>query len=61
MPTRVLIVIDKDFRFAEPAATPDFTFTTLVGALTDAGFQVTKAHRGVDATDVQNFPFDTAG
>jgi hypothetical protein len=59
--TKVLIVLDADFRFAEPAATPDFTFTTLVSALTGAGMQVTKAHLGTDATaDVQNFSFRTS-
>ena len=59
--TKVLIVLDDDFRFAEPAATADFTFTTLVAALTGAGMQVTKAHLATDATaDIQNFSFKTS-
>lgn len=61
MVIKVLIVIDTDFRFAEPASTPDFTFATLVATLTAAGMQVTKAHLGVDATaDISNFHFDTS-
>jgi hypothetical protein len=63
MPTKVLIVIDDDFRFNEPAApgSADFTFTTLVSALTDAGMQVTKAHLADDATaDIPNFKFKTS-
>ena len=59
--TKVLIVIDGDFRFAEPAATPDFTFIELVSALTGAGMQVTKAHRGSDGTaDIPDFSFLTS-
>jgi hypothetical protein len=59
--TKVLIVLDDDFRFAEPAATADFTFTTFVAALTGAGMQVTKAHLATDATaDIQNFSFKTS-
>ena len=59
--TKVLIVLDEDFRFAEPAATADFTFTTLVAALTGAGMQVTKAHLQTDTTaDIQNFSFATS-
>jgi len=46
MPTRVLIVIEKDFRFsADMSGERDFTFNTLVSALTGAGMQVTTAHR----------------
>src|SRR5438128_1065783 len=65
MPTRVLIVIEKDFRFTDdPTGEPDFTFNTLVTALTGAGMQVTKAHRvtqgETDATaDIQDFHFNT--
>ena len=59
--TKVLVVLDDDFRFAEPAATADFTFTTLVAALTGAGMQVTKVHLATDATaDIQNFSFKTS-
>lgn len=61
MPTKVLIVIDDEFRFGEPASAPDFTFTALVSALTQAGIQVTKAHLGTDTTaDIQNFSFATS-
>jgi hypothetical protein len=61
MPIRVLIVLDHDFRFNDPAATPDFTFKTLADTLSAAGFQVTKAHRQTDATaDIQNIDFTTA-
>jgi hypothetical protein len=62
MSIKVLVVIDADFRFDGLPPTPDFTFTTLVGALVGAGFQVTKAHRGTDPTaDLQNFTFNGAG
>src|SRR5690349_16064670 len=63
MPLKVLVVIDNDFRFAEPSApgSHDFTFTTLVSALTSAGMLVTKAHLGTDGTaDIQNFKFKTS-
>lgn len=43
MPIQVLIVLDGEYRFAEPAATPDFTFITLVDTLIVAGMQVTKS------------------
>ncbi len=61
---KVLIVIDKDFRFSVNNVTPDFTFTMLVDALTSAGHQVTKAHRGdggnVDPNaDIPMFNFAT--
>jgi hypothetical protein len=70
MPVRVLVVIEKDFRFSDtdpmvdPGAEPDFTFNTLVSALTDAGMQVTKAHRvtggETDTTaDISDFHFST--
>ena len=53
MTTRVLIVLDGGYRFANgatPAGTPDFTYVTLVDALVAAGMDVTKAHRGLDST-----------
>lgn len=62
MAYKVLLVLDGTYRFAEPHDTPDFTFTTLVSALTAAGIQVTKAHREADATaDIQNFSFSGPG
>ena len=61
MATKVLIVLDGGYRFAEPAFIPDFTYTVLVGALEGAGFDVTKAHRGTDGTaDMSSFHFDTS-
>jgi hypothetical protein len=61
MAIRVLIVLDGVYRFAEPAAVKDFTYTALVDALTGAGMQVTKAHRQTDATaDIQSFNFATS-
>ena len=64
MSTKVLIVLDSIYRFgngAMPTGGQEFTFTTLVDALTAAGMQVTKAHRGSDSTaDLQNFVFATA-
>jgi hypothetical protein len=68
MAIRVLVVIDLDFRFGDSAMQPgtaDFTFNTLVSALTGAGMQVTKAYRPLDAmdmtrdstADIQNFTF----
>ncbi|MFT3720792.1 hypothetical protein [Pseudorhodoferax sp.] len=64
MATKVLIVLDGDYRFdVDPSGTQDFTYTALVGALTDAGFQVTRAHRQNDATAgvLQSFDFAGAG
>ena len=59
---KVLIVLDGTYRFAEPAATTDFTYTALVAALVGAGHQVTKAHRGADTTaNIQSFNFATSG
>src|SRR5215467_3237996 len=60
--TKVLIVLDADFQFSGVnTVSADFTFTTLVAALTDAGMQVTKAHLQTDATaDIQNFSFSTS-
>jgi hypothetical protein len=61
MAIRVLIVLDGVYRFAEPAAATDFTYTALVDALTGAGMQVTKAHRQNDGTaDLQSFNFATS-
>ncbi|HMJ93963.1 MAG TPA: hypothetical protein VK472_07675 [Allosphingosinicella sp.] len=63
MPIKVLVVLDGGYRFAAPATPPgvtDFTFTALVGALTGAGMEVTKANRGVDSTadpDMDEFDF----
>lgn len=62
MATRVLVVLDGSYRFGNGAMPPgalDFTYITLVDALTLAGMQVTKAHRGADSTaTLQNFAFD---
>jgi hypothetical protein len=62
--TKVLIVIDDDFRFAPPAApgANDFTFVTLVNALLAGGYDVTKANRSPDATATmgfENFTFNS--
>lgn len=55
---KVLMVLDSDYRFNEPAAATDFTFTTLVSSLTAAGMSVTKAHRESDGTaDISSFHF----
>jgi len=64
MAARVLIVLDGGYRFtrsATPAGVPDFTYETLVNALTGAGMTVTKAHLGLDSSatpDFQSFRFD---
>ena len=53
MTTKVLIVLDGGYRFANgatPVGTPDFTYVTLVDALVAADMDVTKAHRGSDST-----------
>jgi hypothetical protein len=54
MPTKVLIVLDGSYRFANgamPASSqPDFTYAVLADALVAAGMDVTKAHRGADST-----------
>src|SRR5882724_2350144 len=64
MPIKVLIVLDGSYRFgnsAVPAGTQDFTYITLVNALTGAGMLVTKAHRSADSTaDIPNFNFATS-
>lgn len=60
MATRVLIVCDGFYRFGEPALVPDFTFIRLVEILTDAGMEVTKAHRESDpSADIEGFRFDS--
>lgn len=64
MVTKVLVVLDGDYRFdVDPSGTQDFTYTALVGALTGAGFQVTRAHRQNDVTAgvLQAFNFAGAG
>jgi hypothetical protein len=61
MAIKVLMVMDSDFQYQEPAETADFTFITLVGTLTGAGMQVTKAHRSTDPhADIPNFNFKTS-
>jgi hypothetical protein len=55
MATTVLIVLDGGYRFASGAipasdSDPDFTYSTLVGALESAGMAVTRAHRQLDST-----------
>lgn len=65
MATKVLIVLDGGYRFgngAVPVGIPDFTYITLVDALTSAGMQITKAHRGSDSTaNLPSFNFAGAG
>ncbi len=63
MATKVLIVIDGDFRFdIGSGGFQDFTFKVLVDALTLAGIQVSKANRSPDTTaDFQNFTFNGVG
>ncbi len=61
MAIQVLIVLDGAYRFAEPAAVPDFTYTTLVNTLTNAGMQVTRAHRNAAGDgDIPDFNFATS-
>jgi len=63
MATKVLIVLESNYRFDAPGGTPDFTYTTLVNTLIGAGFDVTRAHRESDATPgvLQSFNFAAAG
>lgn len=57
---KLLMVCDGFYRFAEPAASADFTFIRLVEILTDAGISVSKAHRDSDTTaDISGYRFDT--
>jgi hypothetical protein len=58
MSVKVLVVIDGTFRFdvsAVPAGDPDFAYSILISALTGAGFDVTKANRGLDSTATPGF------
>ncbi len=59
----VLIVLDGSYRFSPtgtPAGTTDFTYVSLVVALTGTGHQITKAHRQSDSSaDHQSFNFTT--
>lgn len=65
MATKVLIVLDGDYRFEANASggIKDFTYTALVGALTGAGFELTRAHRQSDTTPgvINSFNFAGAG
>lgn len=61
MPIKVLVVLDSIYRFeAGVGGTQDFTYITLVDALTAAGMEVTRVHRHVDASADQE-GFDFAG
>ncbi|WP_461481748.1 hypothetical protein [Porticoccus sp.] len=61
MAIKVLLVLDGVYRFEEPAASTDFTYTTLVSALTSAGMQVTRAHRNPAGDgDIADFNFATS-
>lgn len=58
MSVKVLVVIDGSFRFgvgALPVGDPDFTYSTLISALSGAGFDVTKANRGPDSSATLGF------
>jgi hypothetical protein len=58
MSLKVLVVLDDNFRFDSSAATasdPDFTYSTLISALTGAGFDVTKANRSADTSATPGF------
>jgi hypothetical protein len=58
MSVKVLVVIDGSFRFdasAAPAGDVDFTYSTLISALTGAGFDVTKANRTADSSATPGF------
>lgn len=60
---KVLVVLDGAYRFSPtgtPAGTTDFTYVSLIDALTAAGHQLTKAHRQNDSSaDHQSFNFAT--
>lgn len=59
---KVLIVLDGGYRFSATSGIADFTYTTLVGALSSAGHSVTKAHRQADASaDIESFDFAASG
>lgn len=58
MAIKVLVVIDDTFRFeagATPAGDTDFTYHTLTTALTNGGFEVTKANLGADSSATPGF------
>lgn len=66
MPINVLMILDGEFRFdqapepEEHTGTKDFTFSTLVQTLENAGMTVHKAHRDTDAdvtADENGFEF----
>ncbi|MEL6875696.1 MAG: hypothetical protein AAGM33_09480, partial [Pseudomonadota bacterium] len=60
MASKILMVLDKDFRFEDDGST-DFTYMELVNTLEAAGHQIIRAHRGSDASvpdENQNFKFD---
>ncbi len=59
MPIKLLMVLDNPYRFAGPGGATDFTFITLVDALTGAGIDVTKAHRDAGDGAINNFDFST--
>lgn len=61
MATKVLIVLDGDYRFVTGTPSlPDFTYVTLVDALNAAGMTVTKAHRQSDPdATLTGFDFST--
>jgi hypothetical protein len=59
--TKVLVVLDGNYRFDGAAPVTDFNYTVLTGALEAAGMEVTKANRENDATaDIPNFNFKTS-
>jgi hypothetical protein len=57
MTIKVLVVLDGDFRFDSTGmpGQSDFTYSTLISALTGAGFDVTKAHRNTDGSATPGF------
>lgn len=62
MVTKVLVVLDGSYRFTvEAPDARDFTYTALVNALTGAGFEVTRAHREIDASPGVLTGFNFAG
>jgi hypothetical protein len=59
--TKVLIVLDGDYRFVTAGPTDDFTYNVLFDTLVAAGFDVTRAHRQVDPdADFSDFNFETS-
>jgi hypothetical protein len=61
---KILMVLDGSYRYSVgTVGDPDFTYITLVAALEEGNrHQVTKAHRGTDASPgvIQNFNFKTS-